>query len=120
MAKQGYNEMLEEMLDLAGVPLDEQDEDEEDVEAEAEPQEDEAGEAEAEDDEGRDEELQDRWEAQISSGGKFKIEWTDSYIWVWYKNKRSDRIAIPARLKPYRSAVSSLFQKIINHIEEKS
>lgn len=114
--KEKFNQILEEMLDLAGVPLSEQEDDEEenktDVEVEPEDQEDQ------EDQE--DEELQDKWEVNISSRGTFKIEWTDSYVWVWYKNKRSDKIAIPAKLRPYRSVLSSFLNKLFIWLEETS
>lgn len=114
--KQKFNDILEEMLDLAGVPLNEQDDEEEqdaedqaDVEVDAE-----------EEDGAADEELQDKWEADITSKGKFKIEWTDSYVWVWYKNQRSEKIAIPPKLRPYRALVSSFLNKIVSWVEEKS
>lgn len=119
-----FRETLEEMLDLAGVPLDEQEEDDE----ENVPNNQEAPDADDADDEGGeeavdaepDEELQDEWEKSISTAGKFKIQWTDNYVWVWYKNKRSQKIAIPPKLKPHRAKISAMLNKILSHVEEVS
>lgn len=122
--KRQFNEILEEMLDLAGVPLNEQDEEEkENVPGEEEAADnpaadDEDGEEEAAEE--PDEELQDEWEKTISTAGKFKIQWTDNYVYVWYRNKRSQKITIPPKLKPQRARVSALLNKILSHVEEVS
>lgn len=124
--KEQFNEILEEMLGLAGVPLNEQeDEEKENVpgDQEAPAANDAADDEEGSEEEGPeepDEELQDEWEKTISTAGKFKIQWTDNYVYVWYRNKRSQKIAIPPKLKPQRARVSNLLNKILSHVEEVS
>lgn len=115
-----FKDALEEMLDLAGVPLNEADDEEENDTEDQGASGDEAGTSGGEGSNASDEELQDKWEKTISSAGTFKIEWTDNYVWVWYKNKRSQKIPIPPKLKPQRNRISSFLDKILSHVEEMS
>jgi hypothetical protein len=118
-----FQEVLDEMLDLAGVPLTEQDEEEKPAEAEAEAEKEEApeegGEEEKKDEE-PEEELKDEWEKDFRTGSKFKIQIHENYIYVWYRNKRSAKLQVPPKLRPYRDLFSELMEKILAHVEKVS
>lgn len=66
------------------------------------------------------EELQDEWEKDIRTSSKFKIQIHENYIYVWYRNKKSQKIQVPAKLKPYSDLVSGLLEKIMAHVEKVS
>lgn len=122
-----YKEILNEMLDLAlvGVPLNEKEEDLpnkgkslDDFEG-PEGSEDDTDDTESDDDEDSkdpEEELADSWEKEIATGGKFKIDIHENYIYVTYRSRRSRKIEVPPKLKPYRALYSSLFEKIMSHV----
>jgi hypothetical protein len=120
-----YRELLEEMLDLAGIPLNEADDEEGDATGEEEPEQDQkaaddAGADDNPDEEESDEELADKWSVQISTGSKMEIEFHDTYIYVWYRNRKSEKISIPQKLRQRIGEVSSLFNKILSHVEKVS
>lgn len=121
--KDSYDIILEEMLDLAGVPLDEADDDAEAFKAAAKGvingPEDSEDDSEKKDNE-PEAELEDSWEKEFRTGSKFKIQIHENYIYVWYRNKRSQKIKVPPKLKPYRALYSSLFEKILAHVEKAS
>jgi hypothetical protein len=119
MAKE-YKELMEEMLDLAGIPLDEAEEDEEEEPTEGEPEEGEPEEGEDEEEPEEDKELADTWEVKISVGSTMKIKWYDTYLYVWYKEKKSPRIKIPQKLIKYREEISNLLNKIMSYVERVS
>jgi len=119
-----YNETLKEQLELAGVPLEEAEPtvdvpDETDLEggfgAKETPEEKE----EPEKDE-NDGEINDEWSSKINSKGEFKIEFYNNFVYVYYKNRRSQRISIDPKVKPYKKIVSKFVNKIFDHIEKKS
>lgn len=124
--KDNYDIILEEMLDLAGVPLDEA----EDNDAEAfktaakdvidEPEDSDEPKSSSDNDSEAEGELEDSWEKEFRTGSKFKIQIHDNYIYVWYRNKRSQKIKVPPKLKPYRALYSSLFEKILAHVQKAS
>jgi len=125
--KDNYNVILEEMLELAQVPLNEEDEDEfsmpktPDVKKDKDTKDDD--DESKEDDEKSDEpeeELHDEWEKDFRTGSKFKIQVHENYIYVWYRNKRSPKIQIAPKLRPYRDLFSELFEKILSHVEKVS
>jgi hypothetical protein len=131
MAK--YNEILEEMLDLAGVPLTEQDKEEaeeepevdqpeaEEPEPEPEPEAEEpAPKKEEPKDKKPEEELHDEWEKKIRTGSTFKVQIHENYLYVWYRNKKSQKIAIPPKLREHREVISSFLESIFDHIEKVS
>lgn len=134
MAQEKYEEVLQEMLELAQVPLNEAEEDEESGEDEfgmpklpagdaPEDDDKEKKDDDDEDDEKSDEpeeELQDQWEKDFRTGSKLKIEFHENYIYVWYRNKRSPKIQIPPVLRKNRKMVSELFEKILAHVEKVS
>jgi len=129
MAKDEFKTLLGEMLDLAGVPLEEQETDldmppaapakkEEPKETPKEPEP--PKEKETEKDEEPEEELEDEWEKDIRTSSKFKVQFHENYIYVWYRNKKSQKIQVPPKLKPYYELVSELFEKIMAHVEKVS
>lgn len=117
-----YRELLEEMLDLAGVPLNEQDEEDEEKAADdqEEAEEKAADDQEEADDQEDDEELADRWSVQISTGSKMEIEFHETYVYVWYRNRRSQKISIPQKLRQRIGDVSSFFNQLLSHVEKVS
>ena len=130
MAQEKYEDVLQEMLELAQVPLTEAEDDEDetgedDLGMPKIPGPDAPGddEEEKDDDEKSDEpeeELQDQWEKDFRTGSKLKIEFHENYIYVWYRNKRSPKIQIPPILRKNRKMVSELFEKILAHVEKVS
>lgn len=128
-----YNETLKEQLELAGVPIEEAKlvDDETDLETDLEsgfgaeetpetpetPEETKKEEPEKDEEDG---EINDEWSSKINSKGEFKIEFYNNFIYVYYKNRRSQRISIDAKLKPYKKIVSKFVNKIFDHIEKKS
>lgn len=127
--KDNYNVILEEMLKLAQVPLNEEEGEEEGDEDEfsmpnIEKEKDkDIDDKESKDDEKSDEpeeELHDEWEKDFRTGSKFKIQVHENYIYVWYRNKRSPKIQIAPKLRPYRNLFSTLFEKILSHVEKVS
>lgn len=117
-----HRELMEEMLKLAGVPLSEQeDEDQEEMPAAEQPEPEAEVEKETDDaDQDSTEELSDEWEITISTGSKLKVEWHNTYLYVYYKNKRSEKISIPSKLRQNSKLVSNLFHKILSHVERVS
>lgn len=117
--KQEFQQFLEEMLDLAKVPLTEQDEEEPKDEEEAE-----EPKAEENPDEKKDEkpeeELADTWEITIGTTGTIKIEWHETYLWVWYRKRKSGKMSIPDRLRPYRKQLSEFIHEILSYVERVS
>ena len=134
MAQEKYDVLLEEMLDLAQVPrVDEAEDDEKDDTGEDEfgmpklPGTDDADkkddDEESKDDEKSDEpeeELHDEWEKDLRTGSKFRIEFHENYVYVWYRNKRSAKIQIPPVLRKNKKLVSELFEQIMSHVEKVS
>lgn len=130
-------ELMEEMLSLAGVPLNEADEEEDqdpDLDSDqnsfdpeeminAKPEEKPAKkdngtqEKEKKEDE---EELSDEWTANIASGGELKIKLHSTYLYVTYKGRKSEMIKIPEKLVPMAKPISKLFNTIMNHVEKVS
>lgn len=123
-----YKETLDEMLKLAGVPLNEQDDEAEvDTEVEVDKEkvkkyssDDKESEKEEPEEEETDEELVDKWEASIDSTGKVNVEFHESSITVSYKDRESTSIEVPSSLRNEVDKVSKLFNKIISHIERVS
>ena len=122
-----YNELLTEQLELAGILLDEADEkidipdDEPDDELDAEIESDEYEEDEEDKkDKENKGEIKDQWESKINSKGDFKIELYDNFIYAYYKNRRSQKISIDPKIKPYKKIVSEFINKILGHIEKTS
>ena len=121
MSKENYSKLLEEMLELADVPINEQDDEDEEDNKEADAEDEEKGkEAEDEKDDDKEEELLDEWEKQIKTGSTLRIQFHTNYIYVWYRNKKSNRIMIPQKLRPYKDLVSSLFEDVLSHVETTS
>lgn len=128
--KDNYNVILEEMLELAQVPLNEEDEegDEDefsmpktpDVKKDTEDDDDKESEKDEKESDEPEEELHDEWEKDFRTGSKFKIQVHENYIYVWYRNKRSPKIQIAPKLRPYRDLFSELFEKILSHVEKVS
>jgi len=128
--KDKYDVMLEEMLELAQVPLDEQDEegDEDkvrmpkipDVKKAKDKEDDEEPKEDDEKPDEPEEELHDEWEKDFRTGSKFRIQVHENYIYVWYRNKRSPKIQIAPKIRPYRNLFSALFEKILSHVEKVS
>lgn len=136
MAQDKYNVLLDEMLELAEIPLNEAEDDEEagddevgmpkispsDIEK-ALGKEDDEDDKEKDDDEKSDEpeeELEDQWEKDFRTGSKFRIEFHENYVYVWYRNKRSSKIQIPDLLRKNKKLVSELFEKLLSHVEKVS
>lgn len=139
MEKQKFVDVLKEQLQLAGIPLEEEQisdnalseapkkelppmPDEEEPFG-PEPEEEPKAKPEKEEPEEEpepEEELADKWEIDIKTSSKFKFEMHENYIYVWYRNKRSDKIQIPTRLRGMRKLVSELFNKILSHVEKVS
>jgi hypothetical protein len=101
--KNEFNKTLFEMLELAGLT------EEEDMDSDMDSEND-----------SNDGELHDEWSTKINSRGDFKIEFFDNFVYVYYKNKRSQRIKIDPKLKPYKKLISNFINKIFNHIEKMS
>lgn len=130
MSQKNYDALLEEMLELADIQINEADEDEVDtmaVEPEADDAKDEPADSEdkdSEDDEKKsdepEEELTDEWEKDFKTGSKFKIQIHENYAYVWYRNKKSPKIKISPKLKPYKSLVSSFLEEVLSHVEKAS
>src|SRR6056297_859103 len=118
-----YNELLDEMLKLAGIPLNEKDDekvnteiDKEDVKKyQSEP--DESTDSEDEKDNETDEELVDKWDASIDSTGKVEVEFHESAVTVNFKDRENISIDIPNTLRNDVDKVSKLFNKIMSYIE---
>lgn len=125
-----YRELLEEMLDLAGIPLSEKEEeddaadDQDGADEKAADDQDGADEKaaddEEEDEESSDEELADRWSVQISTGSKMEIEFHETFVYVWYRNRKSQKISIPQKLRQRIGDVSTLMNQILSHVEKVS
>jgi len=121
-----YNELLDEMLKLAGIPLNEKDDekvnteiDKEDVKKyQSEP--DESTDSEDEKDNETDEELVDKWDASIDSTGKVEVEFHESAVTVNFKDRENISIDIPNTLRNDVDKVSKLFNKIMSYIERVS
>ena len=126
--KDKYSVILEEMLELAQVPLEEQDDEEGDEDKipkisdvrKARDNKDDEEPKEEDDDDEPEEELHDEWEKDFKTGSKFKIQIHENYIYVWYRNKRSPKIQIAPKLRPYRNLFSELIEKILSHVEKVS
>jgi len=126
--KDKYSVILEEMLELAQVPLEEQDDEEGDEDKVEIPKisdvrkarDNKDDEEPKEDDDEPEEELHDEWEKDFKTGSKFKIQIHENYIYVWYRNKRSPKIQIAPKLRPYRNLFSELIEKILSHVEKVS
>jgi cobalamin biosynthesis protein CobT len=88
----------------------------EEAEEEEEPEDKEEPEEKEEDEE----ELHDTWEISIKTGGKFKFEMYENYFYVWYRNKKSERIEIPAKFKAMRKELARLVNKIMTYVEKAS
>jgi len=133
-----YNVLLEEMLELANVPLNEAEDDEDDkadddsglpkipdtdIEKALDKEGDKDDKDDEEDDEKSDEpeeELKDQWEKDFRTGSKFRIEFHENYAYVWYRNKRSPKLQIPDLLRKNKKLVSEFFEKILSHVEKVS
>jgi hypothetical protein len=118
--KQDFQEFLEEMLDLAQVPLTEQDEEGvEDVEDKGD---EEAAEESPDEkkDETPEEELSDTWEITVGTPGTVKVEWHETYLWVWYRKRKSEKMQIPNKLRPYRKQLAEFMHKILSYVERVS
>ena len=121
-------DLLQEMLELADIKRDylsEDDEDKEDVaddfsDIEIPDSTDMASEKDQDKDKGDKGEIKDEWKVSINAGGEFKIEFYDNFVYCFYKNKRSKRIKIDPKLKPYKKLVSEFTNNILTFIEKKS
>lgn len=119
-----YKEMFEELLDLSGIKPDylteadepKDDDKEEKPESAPEPEDDKSKGDEKDDEE----ELGDTWEINIKSGGKFKFEMYENYLYVWYRSKKSERIDLPSKLRPLRKEMAKMFNEILSYVEKAS
>lgn len=129
-----YNELLGEMLNLAGIPINEQD-NEAEVDTEIELDKDEVKKystgsnktdkdsdkkKKKDDEKDSDEELVDQWDSSIDSTGKVEVEFHESSVTVKFKDRESSSIEIPSTLRNDVEKVSKLFNKIMTHIERVS
>lgn len=139
MPQEDYQGLMEEMLNLAGVPLEEQDDEQKDQgqddqeqgnsskpekpskpskpsSDEDEEEEDEEEEEEEEDDE----ELIDQWDASIDSVGEVEVEFHETYLNVTYKGKESKTIEVPHNFRSDVQGLSEFVNQILTHIERVS
>ena len=114
--KEEFSELIEEILDLAGVPFTEADEPEVDELTDEEPKEDNP----EKEDKEPEEELSDDWEITIGTTGTIKVEWHESYVYVWYRKRKSEKMQIPNKLRPYKDEVSEFMNKILSYVERVS
>ena len=147
MDKKNYSNTLSELLELSGIKIEEEIEEElshideaapEEPEGMEEPEEDDeksathhkrsgakeiepSPEEEAgEEEEEEEEELADTWEIQIKTGSKLKFEMFENYLYIWYRNRKSPRIDISSKIRPQRKIVAALFNKILTYVEKVS
>lgn len=134
MTPDKYRETLNEMLELSGLPEDSELDEENSLLTEAKEKEDDKAEEEPEIEEPEEkkekeekdssdeeeEELGDTWEINVKTAGKFKFEMFENYLYVYYRNKKSEKIEIPSRLRSLRREMASLFNKILTHVENAS
>jgi hypothetical protein len=123
-----FEEILQEQLELSGVLVDEAEEDDEpedqyDILRNAkgvEKEEEKPKEDKEEKDDEPEEELADEWEINVKTSSKFKFEMHENYIYVWYRQRRSQKIPIPPRLRQTRELMSKLFNDMLSHVEKVS
>jgi hypothetical protein len=125
---------MEEMLNLAGVPLEEQDDEEQDDDQDDQRQEkptarpgvekefddDDDDEDDEEQEEEDDEELIDQWDASIDSVGKVEVEFHETHVNVTYKGKESKTIEVPHNFRSDVQGLSEFVNQILSHVERVS
>jgi hypothetical protein len=131
-----YSEILKEQLELSGVQLSEAEPEEDDFSSMPMPdvgkEDEEPKKGKKEDDKKDDKkddkeekkdpesELADSWEIDVGTAGKIKFDMHQNYMYIWYRNRRSDKIMMPSKLRPYAKQVSELFNSLLDHVEKVS
>lgn len=131
-----YRQILNEMLELSGIPLDEAESEDDNfkddigkedsqIDKEVNNEKDIETDNEVDKEEDKEEkekagEINDKWESKINSKGDFKIEFYENFAFAYYKGRRSNEIKLDSKLKPYKKMISEFVNKIFDHIEKKS
>jgi len=117
-----FKSTLNELLELAGLPINEQEgeEKEEEGEVDTEVELDKKETDKLSKEEETDEELIDSWDVSIDSVGTIKVEFHESEVTVTFKNKESETVDIPNNLKKDVDKISKLFNKILSYVERVS
>jgi len=133
-----YAEFLKEQLELSGVQLSEAEPEDDDFgsmpmpdvdkEPEDKKKEEQKNKEDKEDKDDKEEkknekpesELADSWEIDVGTAGKIKFDMHENYMYMWYRNRRSNKIMIPSKLRPYAKVVSELFNELLSHVEKVS
>lgn len=135
MPREDYQGLMEEMLNLAGIPLEEQDDEDQDdnqgqddqrqeksiakpgVEREIDNDDDDDDDDQEEED---DEELIDKWDASIDSVGEVEVEFHETYVNVTYKGRESKTIEVPHNFRSDVQGLSEFVNQILSHVERVS
>ena len=130
-----YVEFLKEQLELSGVQLSEAEPEDDDLGSipmsDTSMEDDKPEEKEKKDDKDKkddkeeknkkpESELEDSWEIEVGTAGKIKFDMHENYMYIWYRNRRSTKIMMPSKLRPYAKQVSELFNSLLDHVEKVS